>query len=244
MSRVPALALHASIALATIIVSPLHAQDRFGAAPGTYAPPQGQPAGPPPYPPASPGSQPGMPPPGDSRGGFAPAPATPGAPGIDLDALMAIERQDHGVAPTPQLHAGAMHGPTPSSIPGGQIVTTKGVLALLADRSLGAVVFDVLGSGETLPGAIPAVPASQAGSFEDGTQQQFGQFLEQVTQGRRNVPLVFYCASPQCWMSYNASLRAIRLGYTNVMWYRGGLEAWRMAGQMPQRAAGYGTPMR
>ena len=30
-------------------------------------------------------------------------------------------------------------------------------------------------------------------------------------------------------MSYNASLRAIRLRYSNVRWYRGGIEAWKAA---------------
>ncbi len=31
-------------------------------------------------------------------------------------------------------------------------------------------------------------------------------------------------------MSYNASLRAIRVGYRQVFWYRGGLSAWRSEG--------------
>lgn len=80
------------------------------------------------------------------------------------------------------------------------------------------------------------MPASQPGSFQDSTQQQFGQFLQQATQGRRDLPLVFYCASSHYWMSYNAALRAIRLGYANVLWYRGGLEAWQAAGQPTQRS--------
>lgn len=165
--------------------------------------------------------------PANARG--APSPPNP-------DPRTQLERQDFGVPPTAELHAGAMHGPTPASIPGGQVVTTPGLTALLEDRSLGARVFDVLGGPETLPGAVAAVPASQPGSFQDATQQQFGQFLQQTTQGRRDLPLVFYCASAQCWMSYNAALRAIRLGYTNVLWYRGGLEAWQAAGRPTQRA--------
>ena len=38
-------------------------------------------------------------------------------------------------------------------------------------------------------------------------------------------------------MSYNASLRAINLGYTNVLWYRGGIEAWKQAG-LPVQSSG------
>jgi len=55
--------------------------------------------------------------------------------------------------------------------------------------------------------------------------------LRQVTRGQTDARLVFYCGGPQCWMSYNAAARAIRLGYRNVLWYRGGTEAWQRAGQ-------------
>jgi PQQ-dependent catabolism-associated CXXCW motif protein len=55
--------------------------------------------------------------------------------------------------------------------------------------------------------------------------------LMQATRGRKDMPLVFYCQSPQCWMSYNAALRAINAGFTNVLWYRGGVEAWRRNGE-------------
>lgn len=33
-------------------------------------------------------------------------------------------------------------------------------------------------------------------------------------------------------MSYNAALRAINMGFTQVYWYRGGVEAWRQAQQL------------
>jgi rhodanese-related sulfurtransferase len=47
--------------------------------------------------------------------------------------------------------------------------------------------------------------------------------------------MVFYCVDSECWLSYNAALRAIALGYTNVMWYRGGIASWRTAeGPMAQ----------
>lgn len=151
--------------------------------------------------------------------------------GVDLDQLAAMERQDFGVQPTSQLHAGAMHGPTPASIPGGQVITTKGVVDLVQGRQTPFIVLDILGGPETLPGATYAVPAHQAGSFSDQTQQQFGGFLQQATGGNKEIPLILYCQSTQCWMSYNASLRAINLGYKNVLWYRGGVEAWKAAGQ-------------
>ena len=146
-----------------------------------------------------------------------------------LDRLMAWERQDAGVAAPRDLHEGAFHGPTPNQIPGGQVIATKGLLPLL-QQGVPVHVFDVLGGPEALPNAIPAAWASAPGSFDDPTQQRLTQLLRQVTRGKVDAPLVFYCQSPQCWMSYNAALRAIRLGYRNVLWYRGGIEAWKNAG--------------
>lgn len=154
---------------------------------------------------------------------------------VALDASMQYERQDFGVAPGRQLHSGAMHGPTPASIPGGQLVTTKGLAALVQGRPAPFVLFDVLGQAESLPNALPAAWLSQAGSFDDAVQQQAAQLLAQQTQGRKDVALVFYCLSRECWLSYNAALRAIAAGYTNVLWYRGGIEAWKAAGLPTQR---------
>jgi rhodanese-related sulfurtransferase len=152
-------------------------------------------------------------------------------PGNDqLARLVQLERQDMGVQPSPQLRSGGMHGPTPASIPGGRLVTTPEVAQLLGNPQSQALVFDVLGGPQMLPNAIPVVPAAQGGTFQDQTQQEFGNYLQQVTQGRKDRPMIFYCQSVQCWMSYNAALRALNLGYTSVLWYRGGIEAWQQAG--------------
>ncbi|MFC3705135.1 rhodanese-like domain-containing protein [Devosia honganensis] len=156
-----------------------------------------------------------------------------------LQQMAQMELQDYGVQPTQQLHDGAMHGPTPSSIPGARVTTTAELFQLVMSNQQPYLLFDVLGGDQTLPGAIMAVNAAQPGSFQDQTQQGFGQFLQQVTGGRQDAALVFYCASTQCWMSYNAALRAANLGYRNVLWYRGGLEAWSYAG-LPTMPAGGG----
>ena len=166
------------------------------------------------------------------------AAARSGPPAASLDTLMAWERQDMGVPASRQLHDGAPHGPTPNQIPGGQVITTKGLLPLLQQREVPVRVFDVLGAAQGLPQAIPAAWAAQPGRFDDETQSRLAQLLRQASGGRRDVALVFYCGGPQCWMSYNAALRAISLGYPNVMWYRGGMEAWQRAGQALSGAAG------
>ena len=159
-------------------------------------------------------------------------PATVDPRGNPLQQLVQAELQDFGIAPQSQLQT-SMHGPTPTSIPGGQVITTDRLLAQIQQgQQSGLLIFHVLGQGDMIPGAQYATPASQAGTFSDQTQQEFGNYLGQVTQGRKDRPMVFYCLNTQCWMSYNAALRAINMGYRNVFWYRGGIEAWQRAQQI------------
>lgn len=197
----------------------LNAQDTFGV-------PRQAPQPSYPQPPNNPAQQPD-------------APSAPAAGrGMDLDQLAKMERQDFGVAASAQLHDGAMHGPTPSSIPGGQVVTTKGLVSLVQGRQVPYFLVDVLGGQEMLPGALMGVWMAQPGNFNDQVQQQVVQAMQNGTQGRKDAVVVFYCLSNNCWMSYNAALRAIKAGYTNVLWYRGGVEAWKAAGlptQAPQQ---------
>lgn len=123
-----------------------------------------------------------------------------------------------------------MHAPTPKSVPGGKVISTQALNQLYQQAQGTFIVFDVLGGERGLPNAQNAQPAGWAGTFEDQNQQNFAGYLQQVTRGKADMPLVFYCQSTYCWLSYNACLRAIKLGYTNVMWYRGGIEAWEKAG--------------
>lgn len=117
-----------------------------------------------------------------------------------LDQMAQYERQDFGVRPTSQLHSGAMYGPTPASIPGGQIITTKGLMELIQSQKTPYVLFDVLGGPQMMPGATPLVQAAQPGQFGDQVSQQLQQFLDQGLRGNKQIPLIFYCQSVQCWM--------------------------------------------
>ena len=221
-------------ALVAILAAPALAQNSFDEAMRLSPAPRQTQA---PQPPQS-RPQPGPPtgPPRPAAG------ATPPAADSRPDQQMKEERQDFGVPATQQLHDGAMHGPTPATIPGGQVVTTKGLSALVQGRQVPFLLLDVLGGPELLPGALPAAWASQPGSFDDAVQQRYRQALEGATKGNKAMPVVVYCLSTHCWMSYNAALRAIHLGYTNVLWYRGGIEAWKSAGLPTTRAQQQGNP--
>ena len=95
-----------------------------------------------------------------------------------------------------------------------------------------------LGAEYSLPGAYSAQGLAAAGSFQDRTQQQATAWLGQITGGQRDVPIVIFCSDPMCWLSYNGVLRTVNAGYTNVYWYRGGLQSWQMAG-LPLHPAGF-----
>lgn len=161
-----------------------------------------------------------------------PAPASR-LPEMAMPASMAgAEAQDFGVAPTRQLRASQqLHGPTPTSIPGGRVIGTRELAGMLQQQGQGKVLLlHAYGGPEHLPGAQAVAPAAQGGSFDDQIQREFGQYLRQASDGDSSRTLVVYCAGPQCWGSYNAALRAIHMGFRNVYWYRGGLEAWGQAG--------------
>jgi len=42
--------------------------------------------------------------------------------------------------------------------------------------------------------------------------------------------IIFYCNAEECWKSYKASVTAVRHGYTDVYWLRGGLPEWKSKG--------------
>jgi rhodanese-related sulfurtransferase len=47
---------------------------------------------------------------------------------------------------------------------------------------------------------------------------------------RRETPTVYYCNGPKCGRSANAIRTALACGYTNIHWFRGGLEEWLAKG--------------
>ncbi|WP_422032587.1 rhodanese-like domain-containing protein [Roseovarius sp.] len=151
--------------------------------------------------------------------------------------ILSFESRDYGVPPSGNLRNGGMHAPTPTAVPGASVVSTEGLANAMAS-GLEMIIIDVLGGEYALPGAYMIPEMSSPGSYEDRIQQQTGQFLGQVTGQLADYPIILYCSDPQCWLSYNATLRVVAAGYTNVYWYRGGITAWQMAG-FPVYPSGY-----
>lgn len=150
------------------------------------------------------------------------------------------ESRDFGVSPATELRLGAHATPTPLGLPGARTVKT-GELREMLERPAGQrpLLFDVLGGTghDSLPGAIWLADAGRGTSFDDEIQALLSRTLQLLSAGDSRREMVFFCADTNCWLSYNAALRAIRLGYTGVAWYRGGIRSWLAAG-------GDITPMR
>ena len=136
------------------------------------------------------------------------------------------EDKDWGVAPDPSPHAPPYGKPTPTSIPGARVIHTLELKALL-DTSKEIVVIDVLDSPRrnTIPGAH-WLPGAGSGRFYPAEKSRFVTALEKLVGSNRARPVVFLCLSSECWESYNAALHATEMGYKDVLWYRGGTNAW------------------
>lgn len=141
----------------------------------------------------------------------------------------AEESRDWGVPPARVLRTVGYHAPTPTHIPGGKVVTTLELKALMESEARPYVI-DVLGGGvhRTIAGAFWMI-GSGAGDMSKDEEQRFAKAIAGFAGGEKARPMVFFCVDAECWLSYNAALRTIALGYTHVMWYRGGIAAWRAA---------------
>ncbi len=79
-----------------------------------------------------------------------------------------------------------------------------------------------------VPGAI-WLPDTGYGVLSDITEKYFKHHLSSATGGNKDHHVVFYCRS-DCWMSWNAAKRALAYGYTNVHWFRNGIDGWFFEG--------------
>jgi rhodanese-related sulfurtransferase len=150
---------------------------------------------------------------------------------VPTDKFYANEEFGGGFTAATGLRTQKMIDITPGKIDGIEVVGTQALAAALLSKKPGALI-DVIGSFETVPQSLVLVGAGQA--LEDPAQDAL---LEKRIAGLLALlapdpaaPLIFFCSGRNSWLSVNAALRAKKLGYTNVQWYRGGVESWKAAG--------------
>lgn len=115
------------------------------------------------------------------------------------------------------------HGPTPMAVPGARTILTAELKSMLTSPNPPLLVNVLAKPKVSIPGSHLAnfIGTDFTAKGESETAEFLGRNLKD-----KNAPVVFYCLSWECWLSYNAALRAISLGYTNVGWYRGGIYSW------------------
>lgn len=147
-------------------------------------------------------------------------------PKIEQIQAFSYEDKGWGVAPASRPQGPPFGRPTPMSIPGARTIKTLELKALL-DANKQVVVIDVLDSKTrtTIPGAYWMAGAGDS-RFYGAEKSRFAAALEKLMGSDRNRPVVFLCLSSQCWEPYNACLHALDAGYKDVLWYRGGTNAW------------------
>lgn len=121
---------------------------------------------------------------------------------------------------------------TPQTLDGIRTVGTQELAQLLTGPQPPVLVDVWAGSNEAIPGAVTLFGGGVAyedAALEAAYEARFAGLLKLLSPdpGR---PLIFYCTNRDCWLSANAAMRARKLGYAQVGWYRGGWASWKAAG--------------
>ena len=163
----------------------------------------------------------------------------PAAPDRTI-ALFANEAADFGARPSRVISASQVNVnertriatmlPLPTAVPGIDTLTTVQLDAFLKANP-GTVLVDAFvgAAHRTLPGAfwLPELGSVTVGQKE---LKQIEDALQAASGGDLTRPIVvFERSSTYGWFGYHGVLRLLGMGYKNIYWYRGGLDAWHDA---------------
>jgi TolB-like protein/tetratricopeptide (TPR) repeat protein len=123
-------------------------------------------------------------------------------------------------------------GQTPKVAPGATTISTADLAKLLAQQK--PLVIDAMSPNfwyRSIPGAI-GLPNSGLGDEMNGpVQDRLRRKLIELTGADLSKPIVAVGWNSERFDGRNLALRLVAIGYAKVFWYRGGLEAWEVAGQ-------------
>jgi rhodanese-related sulfurtransferase len=146
------------------------------------------------------------------------------------DRYYANEEFGGGFTSFQSLRTEKLSDTTPQKLPDIKTVSTQDLSTALHNKQ-GWQLIDVAGGLETLPSSkllLFGGFASEDKSKDDAFKERFTNLLTLLAPDK-SAPVVFFCANRNCWSAVNAAVRAKQLGYSHVMWYRGGLESWKAA---------------
>ena len=162
--------------------------------------------------------------------------------GAPPDKFYGNEEFGGGMTSASGLRTQKVHDITPQKLDGIKTYGTQELATALKSAQPPQVVDVWAGVNESIPGAVTLLFGGLA--FDDAAgdalyEMRFSALLKLLSPDPAR-PIVFYCLSRDCWLSANAAMRAQKLGYSQVGWYRGGMESWKAAnlpvGQVVVRA--------
>ena len=127
--------------------------------------------------------------------------------------------------------------PTPARLEGATVLETADLAERLRQESPPLVIDVATGGSRMIPGAVHLLNGGRAltdAQAEMAFDERFRAVLK-AAGATPQAPLVFYGEGFNTWWAFNAARRAVAAGYRQVLWYRGGLEAWMRAGLPTQQ---------
>ncbi len=118
---------------------------------------------------------------------------------------------------------------TPRSLDGVKIVNAEEAAEMMQK---GVVLYDTRIEEEHRENHIKGarwLPYAEKSAKEVGFDSGKDKFdLARITS--KNAPVIFACNGPECWKSYKSCVAAVKAGYTQVYWFRGGFPEWAAKG--------------
>lgn len=144
--------------------------------------------------------------------------------------------------------------PTPAELPGATVLTDAAAVQRLAQGGQIWLVFVESLERSALPphpwlldGARTVIPGSVwlpnvgKGGLSEAETAFFRARLDAMRAERPGAGFLFYCYI-DCWVSWNAARRALRLGYGPVYWYPDGIDGWLLEGLATEQARPVAPP--
>ena len=121
----------------------------------------------------------------------------------------------------------SMLNTTPTALPGAKVISAAEAKTLIEK---GVPVYDVRVKEEYdtahVPGAI-SVPYGESSAKEVDFDPVDDKFALDKLPKDKNAALMMYCDGTICWKSYKSAVMAIKAGWKNVYWFRGGFPEWK-----------------
>jgi adenylate cyclase len=150
------------------------------------------------------------------------------------------EEDDAGPPITAEMRpTGPFGRTTPIGAPGVSTIKTSELRALIVDGegSPGGEVPPLLVSTDcsdcldiAIPGTVFVRDAYRNEVQDDEKRQVLKTFVDSLLHGNQARRVITFSWNAGGWGSRNLAIELVALGYPNVAWYRGGLEAWDVAG--------------